>query len=278
MPDGSKQQTWMPISDKINDWVQASEVNPCIKFSSENPGSPDWGLTGDGSEKFTQNIACCLMAHEDDDIGSLQSGYGAELLYKNAALTYQPVEYDRTDWTGQTFVDAMEFCGQHDEKSLCPYKALCPLGANHAPLGGYEDKETWIPILSDEGNDWVQISESNGCIRWSSEHEYGPEWGLTGEGNEKIIQHLSCCLFVDEGVSNVVASGESATPVSTGSKPEESPAQAILDSVEDKVEEAFSTDIVEFLPINFGREDGWTGKTVSACAVIAKFPNAKSLT
>lgn len=36
-------ETWVPIEDMRNDWVQIGSENSCVRFSGEYPNPPAWG-------------------------------------------------------------------------------------------------------------------------------------------------------------------------------------------------------------------------------------------
>ena len=93
------------------------------------------------------------------------AGYtDTEKTYETAALKYKPLDYNRhTGWLGQTYTEALIFCGQKSGYAVCPYDAICPNGHDKEPLGGYKDGEmadengwSWIPVL-DSPNEWIQV-------------------------------------------------------------------------------------------------------------------------
>eukprot|EP00581_Thalassiosira_minuscula_P005828 CAMPEP_0183746012 /NCGR_PEP_ID=MMETSP0737-20130205/66532_1 /TAXON_ID=385413 /ORGANISM="Thalassiosira miniscula, Strain CCMP1093" /LENGTH=2336 /DNA_ID=CAMNT_0025981691 /DNA_START=12 /DNA_END=7019 /DNA_ORIENTATION=- len=253
-------EMWMPISDTINDWVQVSMKNPCIKFSTEQEVLPRWGITGSGSEEFTRFIACCSVSPEVHDVFTDdpdyqekadaqlvnlgEEEYKAEMTYKDAAEMHMPTEFDRQrGWKGQTYDEAYEFCGKEESEVLCPYEAICPMGKGSVPLGGYIDdaggpKEMWVPI-SDSENDWVQVTENNACAIYSLEHGKTPDWGVTGNDNEGITRHIFCCKDQEEVDAELIAE----------------------EQLQGEMTALFEQYELEFQPLEYSRESGWGGKT-----------------
>jgi hypothetical protein len=111
--DGIPGQTWVPISDTGDDFVQVSEENnTCVRYSAMHGASPDWG---DSGEQFTRNIACCK--------GSMLGDAEESFVYQSTALLYHPIRYNRfTGYMGQTYQDAVSFC-LTKSSLLCPYAA-----------------------------------------------------------------------------------------------------------------------------------------------------------
>ena len=94
----------------------------------------------------------------------LNWGDYTEKPYESAALKYKPLDFNRQHgWLGQTYTEALIFCGHKSGYALCPYDAICPNGQDKEPLGGYKDGEladedgwSWIPV-SDSPNEWIQV-------------------------------------------------------------------------------------------------------------------------
>jgi hypothetical protein len=108
-------QTWAPISDTGDDFVQLSAgENACVRYSAIHDAAPDWG---DSGEQFTRNIVCC----EGSILGDAEESF----VYQTAATTYLPIRYNRlTGYMGQTYQDAVSFCSaKSSETFLCPYEA-----------------------------------------------------------------------------------------------------------------------------------------------------------
>jgi hypothetical protein len=113
--DGVPVQTWAPISDTGNDFVQLSAgENACVRYSAIHDTSPDWG---DSSEQITRNVVCCK--------GSVLGDAEESFVYQTAATTFHPIWYNRlTGYMGQTYQDAVNFCSAKSSQTfLCPYEA-----------------------------------------------------------------------------------------------------------------------------------------------------------
>ena len=171
---------WIPISDGVNEWVQVSSNNACVKYSSTTQGGPDWGISG--SEELTENLLCCFgfgvtPTELSTDIDSQvevppmppqnpqDSHYTDEELAAYVAMEhkYDPNWYNRPKgWMGRTYSEAVEFCSKtHEGFALCPREAICPLGEDSEPLGGFRlgPKGSWVPIS-------VRVSKTTfACIR-----------------------------------------------------------------------------------------------------------------
>eukprot|EP00571_Detonula_confervacea_P008023 CAMPEP_0172314916 /NCGR_PEP_ID=MMETSP1058-20130122/23519_1 /TAXON_ID=83371 /ORGANISM="Detonula confervacea, Strain CCMP 353" /LENGTH=807 /DNA_ID=CAMNT_0013028871 /DNA_START=128 /DNA_END=2548 /DNA_ORIENTATION=- len=170
--------------------------------------------------------------------------------------------------------------GAGDRYKLCSYEAICPLGSDSEPIGGSKGpssningddagdgstdvndddgrtKGMWTPI-SNQGNDWVQIGMgSSSCIRYTNEYANPPVWGLTGEGNEGVTQHVICCLDLQEEDDNVdiVASDGKG-----GSLEIYEPADNSNGNVE--YDPAYPDITAKYKPQWFDRSTGWNGKT-----------------
>ena len=164
-------------------------------YSAEHVDKPEWGVKGNRAD-MTGDVYCCLG--DEDLIVTVENKDD----YVEATATYRPVQYDRSKgYKGQTYVDAFAWCGEHGQYSLCPFEAVCPDGFDSEPLGGYKEGgqifefdegvvESWIPILTDAGNEWVNVAPMNACAIYSHEHPGPPEWGVTGKDNEAITRNL----------------------------------------------------------------------------------------
>ena len=263
--NGGMRQMWLPISNDVNDWVQMAEVDSCIKFSAENPDLPEWGITGKDSEEITGYIQCCAESTIPEGVEvpeDKKQKFETEMAYKQAAQTFTPVQHTREQgWTGQTYLDAVEFCGNHDGLSLCPYAAICPMGPGEEPLGGYRDEPngSWIPILEStgEGNEWVNVAEKDTCIQYTGIYPTNPVWGVTGEDNEDMTRHITCCAYVEGELGEL--------PDETGPSPPHPGVPSFTTTIEEQVTDVedatFVLDMEEFNPLLFNRENGWSGQT-----------------
>jgi hypothetical protein len=239
---------WVPILDDTNDWVNLSVQDGlqdmCLPWSL-TPGG-EFGSTGQDNEELTRNIVCCMIqesaAMPTDvttaeveaalDTGNETTDAQMNQMYQIVWETYHLTWFDRSKgWHGQTSAEAFSFCSDFSNKVPCPYEALCPMGVETEPLGGYKDEggETWAPI-GDAPNSWVLLSRPNSCVQYSHLHDDPPSWGETGEGNEEITRHLACCFSLPSSAS-VSATGApitaspSGTPTATpvSASPSETP-------------------------------------------------------
>jgi len=180
--------SWNPLADRVDDWVQLAADGKCTLYSQYNAEPPEWGTKG-GNTDATRNLVCCysgvtppVATSTDSDITSTST--------ENVAL----IEFDRSkDWTGQTYGQAVDFCGQKGY-SICSYDAICPDGNERPPSSGLKPGPDgqWAPI-SDEIHDWVQVGSDIPCTRWFSRHPGPPIWSETGEDNEEITRYIYCC-------------------------------------------------------------------------------------
>lgn len=129
-------------------------------------------------------------------------------LFDEDIVEYLPQIYDRTQgWLGKTYLDAFKFCmsvasadGEVGDYGICSYEAVCPLGPNSFPIFGYHSTpvgRSWIPVSGSVTNDWVNIDPHDSCVRYSTENEYPPEWGINGGEADDLTTYLMCCLSAD---------------------------------------------------------------------------------
>ena len=71
------------------------------------------------------------------------------------AKKYHPVWFSRMEdgYTGTNYEDALVFCARQVDMMIpCPYEAMCPMGPDTAPSGGYRQSDPvgtpqWAPII-----------------------------------------------------------------------------------------------------------------------------------
>jgi len=291
---------WIPIIDSANEWVNIGRDGACAKYSDVNSKSPEWGMNGIGNEEITRAIMCCAHPGMVIDPGArphpnqiteipkvplqevpVPSAEDVQL-YVDAAAKYSPIWYNRDQgWTGQTYLQALQFCGDSDDgnNELCPFDAICPLGQDTEPLGGYRDEPagSWIPIL-DTANAWVQVSSTGDaggapCIRYDHENnDSTPPWDLTGEGDEEVTRHVACCLMPSGEGANEITPIPVISPVGKISTPATAPAMAdemVQEIIAIEPEEVTTDDEVEqyvrmaekYKPVWVSRTSGWEGRT-----------------
>jgi len=130
-------------------------------------------------------------------------------LYVKVFEEFEPMLHDREDgWEGQTYEDAIQYCSSTEGYEICSYAAICPLGPDHEPVGGYKDNlsdggsSLWVPI-SNGPNAWIGVSTDNSCVSYEEKLSRAPEWGITGEHNVDITQTILCCKRSVSGTGEV---------------------------------------------------------------------------
>ena len=236
------QGTWVPIIDAGNEWVQMAEENACVQYSHLHQEAPNWGDppnlsdSGEDNEDLTRFVVCCAKQGMFDPNAVLEpvvhpstGGVGTpvekppstaythtedeKMTYNDAAVKYTPKWYNREKgWLGSTYLDALQFCNMEDDKyELCPLAAICPLGQDTEPLGGYREEPngSWVPVV-DQGNMWVQVSQQHGaCHTFDQENaDPKPQWGITGEDDEDLTRHVACCVIQDGGAVTTITSSK----------------------------------------------------------------------
>jgi len=166
-------------------------LNPDWMVEQQANKTKDWWLEGNEEGETYEDIHSKVITEVELD----------ELYYK-VSDAYLPIWFDRSSgWKGQTYGEALLFCGTHDAGNFgpCPYEVYCPGNGEKLLFG--EDfgdgNPAWAPI-SDDFNDWVQIGKGNSevplCMTYSELHQTEPVWGISGEGNEEMTRHILCCL------------------------------------------------------------------------------------
>lgn len=239
---------YAPISDSDNDWVNLSEFNSCIKYSSENPSPPEWGVLG-VAEAITRNVICCQGNAHSPSKGDVMTDESLHV-YVTTGDKYKPLEFDRSmGWKGRTYIEALEFCGSLDGYEICPYNAICPIGVDSEPFTGYKatEGEQWMPIL-DTANDWVKITKDDSCSRYSSTNSQPPSWSITGSGDDAITQYITCCLLD-------TAAGSS------------SEAKTVVQATTDPIVMAYEAAMAKYSTIHYSRENGECTKAFDALPI-----------
>jgi hypothetical protein len=203
---------------------------------------------------------------------------------------YEPTWYSRsTGWDGTTFAEALQFCGSK-ESILCPFEAVCPNGPDHAPDGGEklapEGGVAWTPIiLEDQTNEWVGVSHSMQCIKYTNVHKTPPSWGIGGD-NEAETRYVACCKTSHAAVSDSDSGGDSnalsdvtigipATPnptnpptpepsyitTTTEATVAEQAEAASLDASSINLELVMQSVAEQHEPVWFDRSGGWSGQS-----------------
>jgi hypothetical protein len=160
---GVGRDVWAAISDQNNDWVQLSDIRVCKKHSWLG-FLPSWGKTSKGCCNNNE-VLCCLPPKSRSDLHYISVG--------------------KVSWS-----EAEEAC-ENTGKELCSYKDYCPQGEGLKPIRGKGvGKDVWAAI-SDQYNDWVQLSDYRICKKHSS-LGFLPTWGKSSSGccqNNEVL----CC-------------------------------------------------------------------------------------
>ena len=178
--------------------------------------------------------------------------------YKEVVKKFNPIAFDRSKgWDGTTYNDAVNFCNELEDRSLCPYEAVCPLGAASKPAGGYKTTGSWLAI-SDEPNGWVHLGSIDSCTKYEETYSSTPDWGLTGK--EETTKNIMCCRITEDSPKvSIIDETSTAT--------QEEPAIVMnADEItpltdEEKAQVKFVSDKLQ--PIFYNRSHGWEGQTYS---------------
>jgi len=249
--------SWIPVSDSVDEYVQVAADGKCSLYSQSHGNPPEFGVMG-GNDYETRNLFCCKsMGYEE--VPTVATSVGSD------ATSVKPlaIEFDRTkDWTGQTYGQAADFCGQKGY-SICPYEVICPDGMNHAPSTGLKPGSDgqWAPI-SDEIHDWVQVGTDIPCTRWLGRHPDPPAWSQNGLDNEEITRYIYCCpgsVYTAAKPPATVSATSATTTTTTTTTTTKTP----VDSQSDSNVAALAPAEEEEPPSIqwFDRSTGWKGQT-----------------
>ena len=170
--------------------------------------------------------------------------YQESMSYEMASTTYHPVFFERTEdnyYPDGSYLEALQFCGNHNGYGLCPFAAVCPNGVGADPIRGVQKGgPSWNPV-SDRVDEWVQLGADGKCTLYSQNNIGPPEWGTKG-GNEDATRNMVCCL--QQGDSGVIPPVATSTGLSGVS----------------------STSTNKVASIEFDRSKDWTGQTYGKAA------------
>ena len=188
---------WAPVFDMYSEksWVGLRKGGYCEKHTSILE-----------FEDVTRYILCCkrdvylsvsstqltpISATTADSVPTADKEVAE---FHNNKHEHNPESFDRVQWSGQTYSEALLFCAEQNGKIPCPYDAICPSGRGNPPVGGKRGGQAgdWAPIM-DTANGWVQIGQRDTCTKYNDVKPHPPEWGLTGEENEAITRNIICC-------------------------------------------------------------------------------------
>ena len=114
-------------------------------------------------------------------------------LLQSISAAYRPIWFDRsTGWKGQSYQEALDFCGSYNQYIPCPYEVYCP--QNKELISGVMDHEgeSWAAVINMH-NEWVQVGTDNECELFTDKYGKEPDWGVNGGNNEMITRHIMCC-------------------------------------------------------------------------------------
>lgn len=157
------------------------------------------------------------------------------------AAKYIPNWFDRSAWKGTSYSDGIEFCAGRGWV-LCPYEAYCPLGPGAHLYGGVRNADSmWAPLI-DIPNGWVQVGSVDTCELYNALHPHPPLWGLNGEGDAEVTEHIMCC---DSGFTTIAEASQLASQTS------------LYDTPTVKEQDV----LYNFNPVWFQRKHGYGGTT-----------------
>jgi hypothetical protein len=246
-------------------WIKVDQIQPCVVYNSIYGDKPEWGMTGDGAEAITRNVLCCKSTSQATTPPPTVSPITAEVAsvatlpptsqptekptndklvadtFEKLEEKFDPLWHDRQVWKGSSYIDAIEFCAKMGGV-ICPYEAYCPLGPGpHLYEGARAAATVWAPLI-DVPNGWVQVGSQDTCEVYNALHPHPPLWGLNGQGDEDITQHIMCC---DDGFTTI------AEQAALASRP---PIYSTPTALEQKALDIYH-------PIWFQRKHGYDGTT-----------------
>jgi len=203
-------------------------------------------------------------------------------LFDEDIVEYMPNMFDRTQgWSGKTYLDAFNYCknlasadGEIGNYGICSYEAVCPIGPNSFPIFGYHSTpvgRSWIPISGGVTNDWVNIDPHDSCVRYSTQNEYPPEWGINGGEADDLTTYLMCCLSADylKHVDRSKITVDEAEGEFTGWNVVETL------GVDHPSIHTYQELSAQFLPLEFDRSRGYKGQTfLDAFSLCGRVPGS----
>jgi hypothetical protein len=176
--------------------------------------------------------------------------------YKDVVKKFNPIAFDRSKgWDGTTYNEAVNFCNELENHSLCPYQAVCPFGRAGKPAGGYKTTGSWLAI-SDEPNGWVHLGSIDACTKYEETYSAKPDWGMTGK--EETTKNIMCCQITVDSPKVTVT--EEAAPASSKEPAVVKPTSEIAPlTQEEQSQVKLISDKLQ--PIYYNRSHGWDGQT-----------------
>ena len=176
--------------------------------------------------------------------------------YKDVVMKFNPITFDRSKgWDGTTYNEAVKFCNELENHTLCPYQAVCPFGRASKPAGGYKTTGSWLAI-SDEPNGWVHLGSIDSCTKYEETYSATPDWGMTG--NEETTKNIMCCQITADS-PKVTVTEETATSVSQEPASIKPSSDILPLTEEEEAQVKLVSDKLQ--PIYYNRSHGWDGQT-----------------
>lgn len=128
LPAGGIKSGFAPVMNHPNSWVSIGPDNTCQSYSDIYGSPPEWGLTGEGAKGVTSNILCCIDVEDDKSEATSEAENAAAdqalvLTEQEQAVLdgFKPEWYGQeAGYSGKTYQDALEFCGNVAGRILCP--------------------------------------------------------------------------------------------------------------------------------------------------------------
>jgi len=229
-----------PLPDWREDWRDQQLMEWEKKHGTVN-GGPKVGI-GAWSNENGANDSGGGNANDKDNL---------DKLFLEMSSNYRPVWYDRsTGWLGETYAEAITWCGSHSNFVPCPFEVYCP--NDKTLLSGImdEDGESWAPVINGV-NEWVQVGTGGECDLYSNRYGRQPEWGIEG-GVEKATRHIMCCRPTSAITGDVSPDAVTGPPPAPASK---------KGDFATELEIAFNEVAKTYEPVWFARETGWHGSS-----------------
>lgn len=205
---GDKTESWAPLLNKDNYWVQLGDGNGVDEKMCGVMETPEWGVTGKSNEEITRHVMCCSLDQGDVDISADENNLppvkattarpthqhapavlpptpaatpsinapasmphaALGQLYQKVVLQFEPIWFDRSrGWHGQSYNEAVTFCRGHTN-GIGNDMILCPFEA-YCPLG--ESSHPYGGVAKKEGSEsWAPIMNKDNS------------WVQLGDGND----------------------------------------------------------------------------------------------
>ncbi|EJK73548.1 hypothetical protein THAOC_04820, partial [Thalassiosira oceanica] len=134
--------------------------------------------------------------------------------FTNMLALYRPRLFDRRQWDGTTYDDALSFCSsRRDGMIICPFEVACPLSIDAIRAGTIhlDAEQEFVPIWSEsKRGEWIGIGSTDSCDKIHG--ELPPEFG-----GQDVNARVMCCSPHQYGLPKVVdEQADSEPPVFGG--------------------------------------------------------------